>query len=234
VVFFAVGFFVLLGMVMKGKTIGTAAGGGKAGTVAQGTATPPPAAPQAPQPDASGMAPVTQKDWIRGNRNAQVSVVEYSDFECPFCKRAEPTLKQLLAEYDGKVNLIYRHFPLTQLHPKAVKEAEASECAGELGGNEAFWKYLDRLFEITPSNNGLEESELPNIAEYVGLNRGKFEECLNSGRHNQKVQDHAANAVAAGGTGTPYFVIVKGDTKVPVSGAVPLDFFKARIDPLLK
>jgi protein-disulfide isomerase len=235
--FFGVGFFVLLGMVMKGKSYGVTAGGGdRAGTAARADqpSTPPSAVPQAPQPDASGMAPITDKDWVKGDRNAPISVVEYSDLECPFCKRVHPTLQQLVAEYGGKVNWVYRHFPLTQLHPKAVKEAEAAECAGELGGNEAFWKYVDRLYEVTPSNNGLEESELPNIAEYAGLTRGSFEECLNSGRHNQKVMDQAQDAVAAGGSGTPYNVIVKGDTKIPVSGAVPIDFFKARIDPLLK
>jgi len=230
VIAFVVGFFVLLGVVLKkGSTITTAGTASNNGAVATAPTAPVPP----PQADASRMAPITDSDWIRGDRNAMVSVVEYSDTECPFCKRHHPTLQQLVAEYDGKVNWVYRHFPLTQLHPKAPKEAEATECAGEQGGNEAFWKYVDRLFEITPANNGLEPAELPKIAEYVGLNVSTFEACLNSGRWAQKVQTQAQDAQNAGGTGTPYNVIVAGDKKIPVSGAVPLEQLKAVIDSVL-
>jgi len=239
---FIVGFFVLLGVVLKkGSTGATADAGSNSGGAVAVAPAPPSAAPAAqPQADASRMAPITEQDWIRGDRNAKVSVVEYSDLECPFCKRHHPTMQQLVAEYDGKVNWVYRHFPLTQLHPKAPKEAEATECAGEQGGppgseasNEAFWKYVDRLFEITPANNGLEPAELPKIAEYVGLNVSTFEACLNSGRWAQKVQTQAQDAQNAGGTGTPYNVIVAGDKKIPVSGAVPLEQLKAVIDSVL-
>jgi len=231
---FIVGFFVLLGIVLQDKDVGTTADTRTTPSSVVGGPVPsaPVPAPQ-PQADASRMAPITDKDWVRGDRNAKVSVVEYSDLECPFCKRHHPTMQQLVAEYDGKVNWVYRHFPLTQLHPKAPKEAEATECAGELGGNDTFWKYVDRLFEITPANNGLDPAELPKIAEYVGLNVSKFEACLNSGKWAQKVQEQAQDAVAAGGNGTPYNVIVAGDKKIPVSGAVPLEQFKAVIDSLL-
>lgn len=234
---FVIGFFVLLGVVLKGKGGGMtlSAGSNNVPSAASPTAPTAPNAP-APQPqaDASRMAPITDKDWVKGNRNAKVSVVEYSDTECPFCKRHHPTMQQLIAEYDGKVNWVYRHFPLTSLHPKAPKEAEAAECAGELAGNDGFWKYIDRLFEVTPANNGLDPAELPKIAEYVGLNKVKFEECLNSGKWAQKVQQQAQDAQNAGGNGTPYNVVVAGDQKIPVSGAVPLEQFKAIIDPLLK
>ena len=232
---FIVGFFVLLGVVLKkGSTGATADAGSNSGGAVAVAPAPPSAAPAAPpQADASRMAPITDQDWIRGDRNAEVSVVEYSDLECPFCKRHHPTMQQLVSEYDGKVNWVYRHFPLTQLHPKATKEAEATECAGEQGGNEAFWKYTDRLFEITPANNGLDPVELPKIAEYVGLNVSKFEECLASGKWAQKVQAQAQDAVNAGGNGTPYNVIVVGDQKIPVSGAVPLEQLKAVIDSVI-
>ncbi len=230
VLMFVVGFFILLGVVLKGKD-GSATLGARSNSAPSAIAPTAPA-PQ-PQADASGMAPITDQDWVKGNRNAKVSVVEYSDTECPFCKRHHPTMQQLIAEYDGKVNWVYRHFPLTSLHPKAPKEAEATECAGEQGGNQAFWKYLDRIFEVTPANNGLDPAELPKIAEYVGLNKTKFEECLNSGKWAQKVQQQAQDAQNAGGNGTPYNVIVAGDQKIPVSGAVSLEQFKAIIDPLL-
>jgi len=91
--------------------------------------------------------PVTQDDWIKGDKNAPISIVEYSDIDCPFCKRHHPTLDQLVEEYDGQVNWVYRHFPLDQLHPDARKKAEASECAGDQGGNEAFWEFLDLLYK---------------------------------------------------------------------------------------
>ena len=229
---FIIGFFVLLGIVVKGKD-----GSSSLGTRskdAPSAAAPAALAPQ-PQADASGMAPVTEKDWVKGNRDAKISVVEYSDTECPFCKRHHPTMQQLVAEYDGKVNWVYRHFPLTQLHPKAPKEAEATECAGELGGNTAFWKYIDRLFEITPANNGLDPAELPKIAQYVGLDVKKFEACLNSGKYAQHVTDDENDAVAAGGRGTPYSVILGAQgQKVPIPGALPYASVKQLIDGVLQ
>ena len=93
---------------------------------------------------------VTSKDHIRGNPNADITIVEYSDTECPFCKQFHQTMKQIIAEYgdSGKVAWVYRNFPLDQLHPKARKEAEALECANELGGNDKFWEYTDRLYEM--------------------------------------------------------------------------------------
>lgn len=234
-IFFVIGFFVLLGIVLKGEA-------GESDTVTRGTSTtvsPTPSVPS-PTPSPSGpsgevgaMAPISDKDWIKGNRKADVFVVEYSDTECPFCKRVHPTLQRVVDEYKGKVAWVYRHFPLTSIHPKAPKEAEATECAGELGGNDVFWKYLDRLFEVTPSNNGLDSAELPKIAEFVGLNKSKFEECLNSGKYAQKVKEQADDAIAAGGQGTPYNIIVAGDQKIPISGAVPFEQFKAAIDSLL-
>lgn len=100
---------------------------------------------------------VTQADHVRGEFNAPLTFVEYSDTECPFCKRFHETMQNVIKEYPGKVRWIYRHFPLVQLHPKAPKEAQATECAGEQG---RFWEYLDRLFEVTPSNNNLDLSQL--------------------------------------------------------------------------
>lgn len=178
--------------------------------------------------------PVSKNDWIRGNKDAKVAIIEFSDLECPFCKRFHPTMQQVMSDYGDKVAWIYRHFPLDSLHPKARKEAEATECAGELGGNEKFWSYVDRLFEITPSNNRLELSQLSDIAQYIGLDKRKFDECLNSGKYASKIQDHYQQAIAAGGRGTPYSVVIAGDQKIPVSGAVPFEQLKAILDPLVK
>lgn len=187
--------------------------------------------------DLEKMKPVTSEDHIRGDVNAPVKIVEYSDTECPFCKRFHDTMKQVIDEYgkNGKVAWVYRHFPLDQLHSKARKEAEATECAAELGGNNKFWSYLDRLMEITPANNGLDPVELPKIAEYVGLDKTKFNECLTSGKYAQKIEEHVQNAQATGGNGTPWSIVVgpKGK-KYPLSGAQPYTSVKQMIESALQ
>lgn len=192
---------------------------------------------QPPQPDATAlekMNPVSAEDHIRGNLNAPVKIVEYSDTECPFCKQFHGTMKQVVAEYGTKVAWVYRHFPLDSLHPKARKEAEATECAAELGGNDKFWAYLDRLMEVTPSNDGLDPAELPKIATYVGLDATKFNTCLSSGKYAQKVEDHVKNAMATGGQGTPWSIVVgTNEKKYPLSGAQPYQNVKQLIEGAL-
>lgn len=187
--------------------------------------------------DLEKMKPVTAEDHIRGDINAPVKIVEYSDTECPFCKRFHPTMQQVMDEYgkSGKVAWVYRHFPLDSLHSKARKEAEATECAAELGGNDKFWAYLDRLMEVTPANNGLDPAELPKIAKYVGLDENKFNECLSSGKYAQKIEEHVQNAVATGGNGTPWSIVVsKKGKKYPLSGAQPYTSVKQLIDLALQ
>lgn len=190
---------------------------------------------QAAQKAVGQVRAVTNSDHIRGPKNAKVTVIEYSDLECPFCKRFHATMQQLLKEYPNDVRWVYRHFPLDALHAKARREAEATECAGELGGSDKFWAYTDRLFEVTPSNNNLDEGELPKIAEFVGINRTKFESCLVSGKYAQHVADDVADAQAAGGRGTPYSVIMGADgQKLPLSGAQPYEAVKQLVEQALK
>lgn len=183
------------------------------------------------------MADVTSRDHVRGNASAPVKIVEYSDTECPFCKRFHETMKQVMEEYgaSGKVAWVYRHFPLDALHSKADKEAEALECANEQGGDEAFWRYTDRLFTVTPSNDGLDPAELPKIAQYIGLDVQKFKSCLASGKYAPHVEDDTQNAVATGGNGTPWSIVVAKDgTKYPLSGAQPYESVKQIIDVALQ
>ncbi len=185
--------------------------------------------------DLETMRPVSLEDHIRGNPDAQVMIVEYSDTECPFCKRFHETMKQTTVEYGDKVAWVYRHFPLDQLHSKARKEAEATECANELGGPDKFWAYTDRLFEITPANNNLDPAELPKIAQYIGLDVSKFNTCLNSGKYAQHIEDDVQNAVATGGNGTPWSIVVaKNGKKYPLSGAQPYTSVKQLIDLALQ
>ena len=187
--------------------------------------------------DLEQMTPISSKDHIRGNPNASVKIVEYSDTECPFCKRFHTTMKEVMDEYgkDGKVAWVYRHFPLDQLHSKARKEAVALECANEQGGNDKFWSYADRLYEVTPANNGLDPVELPKIAQYVGLDTAKFNTCLASTKYNQHIEDEVQNAQATGGNGTPWSIVVgKDGKKYPLSGAQPYTSVKALIEQALQ
>jgi len=207
----------------------------------------------------SGGAPIGQElqeisgiqsdDHILGNPQADVVIVEYSDPECPFCQQFHTTMHRIINEYgeSGRVAWVYRHFPLSQLHPKAPKEAEALECAYEQGGDEAFWAYTDRLYEITPANNGLDigvyntpgtasgtnAGQLTEIASYVNLDTEAFESCLSSGRYAARVQRDLNEVVAAGGLGTPHsFVLIDGE-QVPVEGAQPYEVMKGLVDTLL-
>lgn len=196
----------------------------------------PSAAPEQPQVQSANleaMRPIGPEDHIRGNPDAPVKIVEYSDTECPFCKRFHDTMKELMATYgaEGKVAWVYRHFPLDQLHQKARTEAVASECAAAQGGNDAFWAYMDRLMEITPSNDGLDPAELPRIAAFVGLDVAKFSACLSSDTYAQKVQDDVDNAVETGGQGTPWSIVVgPNGKKYELSGAQPIEAVRQLVD----
>src|SRR3989338_2685254 len=137
-------------------------------------------------------------------------------------------MKQVMEKYGDKVNWVYRHFPLA-FHTKAEPAALASECIAELGGNDAFWKFTDTVFE---QNN----YDYPAIARDLGINETGFKTCFDSARHKQKIQDQMAGGSAAGVNGTPVTIVLEngsGDAKL-VSGAVPLASFETAIDSLLQ
>ena len=185
--------------------------------------------------------PVNSEDHIVGNALAPIKIIEFSDLECPFCKKFHPSLKLLMEEYGskGQVAWVFRHFPLDSIHSKARKEAQATECANELGGNEAFWTYIDKLYEITPSNNQLDLNLLPKIAEDIGLSRTKFLACLDGGTEGGKYANHIEadyqDASVSGGTGTPYSIIIapSGET-YPITGAQSYTALKALVELALK
>ena len=200
----------------------------------------------APQPQAGAgntaglenMNPIEDSDHIRGNPNALVKIVEYSDMECPFCKRFHSTMQQVMDEYgkNGKVAWVYRHFPLDSIHSQARTEAVASECANELGGGDAFWEYTDRFFELTPSNNQTNiATVLPQIAREIGLDEAKFSSCLASKKYDKHIQDDLNNATATGGNGTPWSIVVTASgKKYPLSGAQPYEAVKQLIELALQ
>lgn len=197
------------------------------------------------QPNAAAAQPPTQKaakkpeltvaDHVRGDKNAKVALIEYSDLECPFCKRFHPTMQQVMKEYGDKVKWVYRHYPLS-FHANAQKEAEASECAAKLGGNDVFWKYVDAILERTTSNGtGFALDQLGPLARELGLNESKFKTCLDDGEFSQKVKDQMAKGTEEGVTGTPGTIILAGNGNTQlVPGALPFDQIKPMIDAALK
>ena len=168
-------------------------------------------------------SPATTGEHIRGNAKAPVTLVEYSDFECPYCARHYPILKQILEEYGDKVKLIYKHFPLS-FHPNAQKAAEASECAAEKG---KFWEMHDKIFD---NQQALSLQSLKQWADEIGLNSSDFNTCLDSGKYFDKVQKDAAEGAKLGVQGTPA-TFVNGQM---VEGSVPIETLKATIDGFLK
>lgn len=193
-----------------------------------------PRAPLAQAPVRSSIPDIRPTDHLLGNPNATIVLVEYSDIECPYCKQFHSTLNMLMRDYaaDSKLAWVFRHYPV---HRNSAKEAEATECAAELGGNDAFWRYLDKIFAATPSNDGLALSQLPVLAREIGLDEAQFSACLSSGRHSSRVQSDRADAVRAGAQGTPYSVLFVGGERIPITqGALPYADMKNVIEAILK
>ena len=196
-----------------------------------------PTAPSNPTaPTAGKIKPVSADEHVLGDINtAKVVMITYSDFECPFCKRFHPIFKQVYDAYKGSVALVYRHFPLS-FHVNAQKEAEATECAAELGGNDAFWKFTDAIYDRTTSNGtGFALTKLVPLAGELGLDKVKFKTCLDSGKYAEKVQQDMAEGVEAGVNGTPGNILMtKNGTSKLLPGALPFEVFKQEIDPLVQ
>jgi protein-disulfide isomerase len=164
--------------------------------------------------------PVTDKDHILGNPNAPVVVVEYSDFDCPFCKNFHETMQAIMSEYgtEGKVAWVYRHYPIQQLHPNSPQVASASECVANLGGNDAFWKFADNVFGDRSTNEPTNLTKLSEYAESAGVSRAQFTSCAEAGTYDEFVMENLSH----GNHGTPYSVVVVGDQRIVINGAQPL------------
>jgi protein-disulfide isomerase len=182
--------------------------------------------------------PVDNTDHVLGNPQAKVYVIEYADLECPYCKVFETTMHQVMQYYgqSGQVAWVFRPFPLGQIHSKAPQEAAAAECAADQGGSAEFFKYIDQIYAITPSENGLDLAQLPAIAQQQGLDTTQFNSCLSSGKYASRVQDSYNDAIKAGGTGTPFILITVAGSKdaVTLEGAQPYDSMRAAIDAVLQ
>jgi protein-disulfide isomerase len=156
----------------------------------------------------------------RGNANAAVSIVEFSDYHCPFCKRAESVVQEVMAKYDGRVRLVYRDFPLDNLHPRARAAAEAASCAGDQG---KFWEYHDLLLAHAPKAS---DDDLKGFATTLVLDMEKFNGCIFQNTHRDAVQRDIDEGTKLGISGTPAFFI-NGRF---LNGAQPLEKFIQIID----
>lgn len=169
--------------------------------------------------------PVADGDesFAQGPRGAPVTIFEFSDFQCPFCREVQPTLRRILQSYGGQVRLVFKHLPLTDLHPLALPAAQAAFCAGE---QKAFWQYHDALFAA----DSLSPAKLDEIAARAGLSVPQFRACRDSERARAAVLRDAQEARRMGFNGTPSFLI----NGKPVSGAMSFDDFRRLIDQALK
>lgn len=198
-----------------------------------------PAAPTAPTAPTAAAAttekvdPITDADYIKGDRNAPVKIVEYSDFECPFCKRFHESMNGLIDEVGGdQVALVFRQFPLEQLHPvKAMQAAMGAECAGALGGQEAFWTFTDGYFRDTLSGNRTNtDTLLPTLAAEAGVQLSEFNACVQEERFRSKIDSQIADAIETGGRGTPWSIMIGPSGKTyPINGAQSPEVIKQMI-----
>ena len=174
--------------------------------------------------------PLSDEDHVRGSKNATVTLVEYSDFECPFCARFHTTLQQVRETYGDKVAIAYRHYPLS-FHPSAQKAAEASECVAKQKGNDGFWQYNDRIFEDNLKNNSITLETVNQAAQAAGVNMDQFKTCLDSGEMAKKVADQMAEGSGIGVSGTPGTVVITDDGQYEfINGALPFEQVKTIVD----
>ncbi len=188
-----------------------------------------------------------EKEHIFGNESAVITLVTFGDTECPFCQQLHWVLKDLQAKYPDTVKLVYRNFPLTSIHPFAYKEAKALECADEIGGNDAFWKMLDRLFTTPVESDPNFQPRVSNPfmarpkhmrwlmrhSRNSGVLRTKLSKCVSQNQTKAKVDADIADGQAAGVQGTPTtFVFNAGIFKLTIVGAQPQNIFEEIINKM--
>jgi protein-disulfide isomerase len=221
-----IGFFILLGLILDDKT----------GLNNRGNANP----TQITQPDTQNptvpsnenavgdIKPIGEEDHVIGSSKAKVTLIVYTDFECPFCSRFHPTFKQALEEFDGQIQAAIRHFPLS-FHTKARSAANAAECAGEQG---KFFEYADALFE---NQTSLGDDLYNQTAKDLKLNLDKFSNCLKENKYDEKINADMSSGIAANVQGTPGTIILSANGEPQlVPGAVPYEQLKAMIEAALK
>lgn len=218
-----IGLSLVVGMLLSGKSFGSAA----LAANNQPNIPTQPTDPNVPTQPSAPVKPVDEKnDYIRGAKNAKVTLIEYSDYQCPFCLRHESSIQQALKDYPNDVRVVYRNFPLTSIHPEAQKAAEAALCAGQQG---KYWEMHDEIFKANEANL-MSVAKWKEIAGTIKLDTNKFNDCLDNGKTAAQVAQSEQEGADAGVQGTPG-TFVNGTL---VEGAVPYATLKSMIDSKLK
>jgi len=161
-------------------------------------------------------------EHIIGSPTAPIVLIEYSDFQCPYCTMIYPTLKRIVDESDGNIAWVYRQYPLTSIHPQAEPSANASECIAAQLGNDAFWKYAETVFA---NQSQLSSQYSAQIAKQLGANMDEYNQCVSSKKYQAKIDADMSELSSVGGTGTPYVVVLNTKTNkaAVIPGALPYD-----------
>ena len=172
----------------------------------------------------------TADEHIRGNPDARIALVEYSDFDCPFCSQFHETAQEVVDAYPEDVMWVYRHFPLESIHPEALDKAIASECVASLGGSNAFWDFADLMF----GNNGYTADDISEVAGQVGVGESALSECMAGDLAADAVDEDLGTATIAGVQGTPGNFLVDMETgeAITLYGAVPFSTVENAIESL--
>jgi len=180
--------------------------------------------------------PISESDYVLGNPNAPIVMIEYSDYDCPFCKQFHVTMQQVMDEYGvgGRVAWVYRQFPLIDLHPNSPQISEAALCVGDLGGNSAFWTFSDTVFDSREETEFTNITKLGQFAETAGVERMAFMDCMSDDRMMDALKADMTDGLAAGAAqGTPYTVVQVGTQEAVIVGAQPYNVVKGIIDNLI-
>lgn len=215
------------------KSGGSVSGSATAPTAGTGGDSAP--GPSGPTEDQLASLPeVTSEDHIRGNADAPVKLVEYSDFECPFCQRFHPTMQQVMEEYGDDVAWVYRHFPLS-FHPNAQRAAEASECVADVAGEDAFWVYADAVFEKNGELGGsLTPTAIDEAIAEATSNTQAVNDCIESGEMTDIVTSEMNEGQSSGVSGTPgTFIVTEDGAQELIPGALPFSQVQSSIDQYL-
>jgi len=208
---------VVAGLLIAGAVFWT----GSSGSVASNAAEDIKGGQPSGQPAQAGKFRMPDEtDHVQGNPDASITIVEFSDLECPFCALIHPTLKRIVKENED-IKWVFRHFPLSTIHSRALSAAVASECIARLGTNDNFWTFTDEAFA---NQRKLGDTWYREMALSFGIDSGAFAGCVNGKGVVADIQTDLDEATGAGGRGTPYVVVVtaNGDL-IPFSGALPYE-----------
>jgi protein-disulfide isomerase len=192
-----------------------------------------------PLEEGQHLPPLEKREAIRGTEGAAITMVEYADYECPFCKSLHYTMRKLMSDYQGKVNWVLRQYPLP-FHPMAQPSAQAVMCILQKKGSRAFWRMSDGLFSASHSNPTaevpLKESNVRRLAARNGLRKKEYDACQKDQSVIKLVYNEMSKGTTAGVQGTPTTFLINNRTGQirKLSGAQPIEQFKEAIDALLK